>query len=238
MAKRVTYCASHDVEGKHERRLYSFYLDSVKAQWEDARQRLQLDPAIVPEFEVLAREMVVSSFALMLTCRGIPMFLAGEEFGDLHDVEPWDWRKKQSDPVDWYRRFEPGHSRVLKRIQELINLKTNPDSIVLKRNELEFFGMSGVASGFQEHFDDDWNGRAFAYCRTGGQTIGSAGQIVVVAHPGWEEYPKFSIKWPWPETILIKEYGGSGQPIPKVQHGEAEFEISRFQVRVFKMLPP
>ncbi len=235
LAQRVTYCTSHDVEAYHDRRLYSFFLDAVQAQWDEARQQLQLDPASVPEFEVLAREMLVSSFALMLTCRGVPMFLAGEEFGDLHDVDPGDWRKKQSDPVDWYRRLEPGHARILARVRELINLRTSPDSTALKRNELEFFGMHGIALGFQSDFNDNWGGRVFAYCRTGGQQLGSSGQIVVVANLGWQDYPQFKLQWPWPATMLPEEKGGIGQPPPKVRNGEADLELSRFQVRVFKM---
>lgn len=233
LAQRVTYCTSHDVENPNDRRLYSFYLDVVKSQWDAARQNYNLDATTVPEFEVLAREMLVSSFALMLTCRGLPMFLAGEEFGDLHDVEPWDWRRKMSDPIDWYRCLQPGHSRVLKRVQELITLRT--DSPVLQRNELEFFGMNGIAPGFQADFDENWGGRVFAYCRTGGQKLGSPGQIVVVANLGWQVYPQFKIEWPWPATMAIHEYGGNCQPLPKVQQGEAEFELNRFQVRVFKM---
>jgi glycosidase len=235
LGQRVTYCTSHDVENPNDRRLYSFYLDLVTGQWDAARQGYNLDPASVPEFEVLAREMLVSSFALMLTCRGIPMFLAGEEFADLHDVAPWDWRRKMSDPIDWYRRLEPGHARVLKRVQELIALRTGLDSAVLQRNELEFFGMNGVAPGFQADFDENWGGRVFIYGRTGGQRLGNSGQIVVAANLGWQIYSQFKITWPWPAAWSIREYGGVGQPLPKVQTGEAEFELSRFQVRVFKV---
>jgi 1,4-alpha-glucan branching enzyme len=163
------------------------------------------------------------------------MFLAGEEFGDLHDVDPGDWRRKMSDPIDWYRRLEPGHSRVLQRVRELITLRTDPEAAVLKRNELEFFGMNGVALGFQKDFDANWGGRVFAYCRSGGQALGSAGQIAVVANLGWQEYPRFKLAWPWPVTMKIDEKGGKNQPLPVVQAGEAEFELNRFQVRVFKL---
>jgi pullulanase/glycogen debranching enzyme len=238
MAQRVTYCTSHDVESFNDRRMYSFYLDKLKSQWDEARQNYPLEAASVPEFETLAREMLVSSMALMLTCRGIPMFLAGEEFGDLHDEDPGDWRRKMSDPIDWYRRLEPGHSRVLKRVRELIALRTDPDAAVLKRNELEFFGMNGIAPGFQKDFDATWGGRVFAYCRTGGKTLGSAGQIAVVANSGWQDYPQLTISWPWPATMKIDEKGGKGQTIPVVQSGKAAFELSRFQVRVFKVSEP
>jgi 1,4-alpha-glucan branching enzyme len=235
MAQRVTYCTSHDVEGTGERRLYSFYLDLVRGQWDDARRRLGFDPADVTELETLAREMIVSSFALMLTCRGIPMFLAGEEFGDLHDLEPGDWRRKMSDPVDWYRRYEPGHSRVLKRVAELVALRTRRDVVALQRNEIEFFGLNGIAPGFQADFDENAGGRVFAYCRTGGRARQAPGQIVVVANCGWQQYPRFTLDWPWSPEFAVREHGGRGQAPPAAQDGELALELDRFQVRVFEM---
>jgi hypothetical protein len=234
MAQRVTYCTSHDVEGENERRLYSFYLDQIRAQWDDTRRRLELDPAAVDEPEALAREMIVSSFALMLTCRGVPMFLAGEEFADLHDLEHWDWRRKMSDPVDWYRRYEPGHARVLRRVAELVRLRARPDVACLQRNELAFFGMSGIALGFQRDFDDGDGGRVFAYCRPGDQPLGARGQVVVVANCGWQAYPQFRLRWPWRPELAVREHGGKGQSLPAVAHGEAQLALDRFQVRVFE----
>jgi len=235
MARRVAYCTSHDVEAEHERRLSAFYLDRCRGQWDDARKSYKIDPATMPAFEEVAREMIVVSFAIMLTCRGIPMFLAGEEFADLHDVEPWNWRRKMSDPVDWYRRYEPGHSRVFQRVSSLIKLRTNPDALELHRNELEFFGMSGIAHGFQQDFDENVGGRVFAYCRTAGRTIGSPGQTAVVANCGWQVYPEFKIQWPWPENMVVREYGGCGQALPTIRQGQAALELQCFQVRVFRI---
>ncbi len=235
IAQRITYSTSHDVQNENEKRLYSFYLDQARNQWNDARDRFQIDPACMPDFESLAREMIVTSFALMLTCRGIPMFLAGEEFADLHDLEQWDWRKKMSDPVDWYRRQEPGHAHVLERVKDLIKLRVNPDMLALHRNELEFFGMDGIASGFQSDFDNNTGGRVFAYCRTGGQPLGKSGQIAIVANCGWTQYPVFKIRWPWTPAISIREHGGKGQALPTLKQGGAEFELDRFQTRVFKL---
>jgi len=235
MAHRVAYCTSHDVEAEHERRLSAFYLDRVRGQWDHARDRYKLDPSTMPPLEELAREMIVGSFAVMATCRGIPMFLAGEEFADLHDVEPWNWRRKMSDPVDWYRRYEPGHSRVLDRVKQLIKLRTNPDVAELHRNELGFFGMSGIAQGFQHDFDENEGGRVFAYCRTGGKTIGNSGQTAVIANCGWQVYPRFKLQWPWPENMTVREYGGCGQALPSIRQGQAELAMQSFQVRVFRV---
>lgn len=235
MAQRVAYCTSHDVEGAHERRLYSFYLDQLRGQWEEARRRYALDPADLPEFDTLAREMVVATFALMLTSRGVPMFLAGEEFADLHDLDPSDWRRKMSDPVDWYRLREPGHSRVARRVKELIHLRVGPQGAALRRNELAFFGMRGVALGFQGDFDDDNGGRVFAFGRSGGQALGSGGQVAVIANGGWQAYPRFQVDWPWPAALALTEHGGKGQPLPSVGAGRAELALDAFQVRVFSL---
>ena len=93
--------------------------------------------------------------------------------------------------------------------------------------------MAGVAPGFQQDFDDDAGGRVFAYCRTGGPPLGSAGQVVVVANCGWQRYPAFTLAWPWAPDLPVREYGGTGQPLPTFGPGTAMLALDRFQVRVF-----
>ena len=56
----------------------------------------------------VALERLRSAFGLLLTSVGIPMILAGDEFGDVHDLDHTNWRLKMSDPVDWQRRDEWG----------------------------------------------------------------------------------------------------------------------------------
>src|SRR5207253_4697594 len=78
-----------------------------------------------------------SAFALLLTSVGIPMFLAGEEFGDVHDLDYTDWRLKMSDPVDWGRRDQPGHRALWDRVKDLVHLRTS--CAALQQNEVDFF---------------------------------------------------------------------------------------------------
>src|SRR5439155_317988 len=75
-----------------------------------------LDEAVAAMRTVFAQ--IHASFALMLTAVGIPMFLAGEEFADLHDLPHHDWRLKMSDPVDWQRAAVPGHAELRRRVNE------------------------------------------------------------------------------------------------------------------------
>ena len=49
------------------------------------------------------------AFVLLLTSVGIPMFLAGEELGDVHDPDPNEDAKK-SGLLDWRRLDIPGHN--------------------------------------------------------------------------------------------------------------------------------
>ena len=43
------------------------------------------------------------AFAILLTSVAMPMWLAGEEFGDVHDTDYVDVNAKQQDPVQWTR---------------------------------------------------------------------------------------------------------------------------------------
>jgi len=98
LANRVAYCTSHDVPPGEENRLLPYYLGG-------------LDGAIGRERT--AKEMLRSTFALMLTAAGIPMFLAGEESA---------------------REESYG-------IPELIRLRAAHPA--LRRNELEFLDVEG-----------------------------------------------------------------------------------------------
>ena len=70
----------------------------------------------------------------------------------------------------------------------------------------------------------------------GGQPLGSAGQVVVVANCGWPRYPDFGVECPWAPGLPVREYGGTGQPLPLLGQGgpgTATLGLDRFQVRVF-----
>jgi hypothetical protein len=99
----------------------------------------------------------------------------------------------------------------------------------LQRNEVEFFGLN---DGFHPSFDADDGERVFAFCRTGGQPLGSVGQVIVIANCSSKDYPSFGIEWPW-GSMMLNESGGLSQPMPKVSNYNADLALSPYQVRIF-----
>jgi pullulanase/glycogen debranching enzyme len=224
LARHVTYCTSHDVGGDDEQRLFSYCLAAVQEN----------PPAAGAGFEALAFEQVHSALALTLTAAGIPMFLAGEEFADLHDTDRRDWRHKMSDPVDWSRATLPGHRDLLARVRELVHLRTR--HAALQRNEVAFFGFDGGGNaGFHPTFDGTDGERLFAYCRTAGQALGAGGQVVVVANCRAVDLPEVWVEWPWGFRPSLQERGGVGQAMPYVSGAAARLSLRPFQVRVFEV---
>ncbi|PYR88342.1 MAG: hypothetical protein DMF84_28520, partial [Acidobacteria bacterium] len=216
MASHVAYCTSHDVEADNEQRLFSFFVEKLKP--------LGGDPSL------LGLDQVHAAFALTLTAAGIPMFLAGEEFADLHDTDHRDWRRKMSDPVDWERADEPGRRDLLGRIRDLIWLRRHHSA--LQRNEVQFFAFVG---GFHPNFDQNDEERLFAFCRTGGQPLGSGGQVIVVANCRRQDYPDVWMDWPWGFRPTLRERGGIGQAMPFIAGSQAKVPLAPFQVRVFEV---
>ena len=211
LARRITYNTSHDVERQTEQRLVPYF---------------RTDTFLAP----FAWDLAHATFALMLTTVGIPMFLAGEEFGDLHDLPHEDWRQKMSDPVDWQRASLPGHRELYQRVQQLVQLRRNHPA--LQRNEVGFFGF-GPFGGFHPQFNDNDGPRVFAYCRTANQRLGSNGQVIVVANCGQNDFPSFWLDWPWGNLPLQEAGSTGGQPLPVIRGLRAELVLRPFQVRVF-----
>ncbi|MCH5375253.1 MAG: hypothetical protein JJ992_14880, partial [Planctomycetes bacterium] len=224
MAQRIVYATSHDTEGDDEQRLFTYFLDGLAGEGRRGREE--------PGLAGLALQQVHSVLALTLTAAGIPMFLAGEEFADLHDTDRRDWRKKMSDPVDWARMAFPGHRELLARVRQLVHLRRS--HAALQRNEVQFFGFgSGGNAGFHPSFDENDGERLFAYCRPGGQPIGRPGQVIVVANLGPHDFPKLWVDWPWGYTPALREHGGMGQPMPFVDESRSIMALEPFQTRVF-----
>jgi 1,4-alpha-glucan branching enzyme len=171
-----------------------------------------------------ALDGVRSAFALLMTSVGIPMFLAGEEFGDVHDLDHTDWRLKMSDPVDWARAERKGHRRLREAVGELIRLRTGHEALRVQPVEFFYF-----------HPDiDSWDGvRAFAYWRTGGRKLGDANQVAVVANLGPHDFDQFSLPWPW-SLAVVEHAAPSGEvPLQSSAGGLATLSLRPFQVRVF-----
>jgi 1,4-alpha-glucan branching enzyme len=224
LAQRVIYPTSHDVEGRHERRLWDFLLEQAAQVTGDHSV-----PGI--ERSQAALEMQVAAFALTCTALGIPMFLAGEEFAEAHDLPHWDWRLKMSDVVDWYRRELPGHKEVLRRVSELIALRCT--AACLHWHCLRFFGFQDE-DGFHPTFNENEGERVFAFCRPGNQQVGSPQQVIVVANCQAKKYDSFVLNsWPW-GSLPIEEIGAKGQPLPRITGSGASLALEPFQVRVFR----
>jgi 1,4-alpha-glucan branching enzyme len=223
MADHVVYCTSHDVEADHQQRLFSYFL-----------QQLGGDPIEEPALIGLAFEQVFAAFALTLTAAGVPMFLAGEEFADLHDTDRRNWRLKMSDPVDWSRSEVPGRRELLARVRDVVRLRTAHPA--LQRNEVRFFGFNAARNaGFHPAFDENDGRRLFAYCRTAGQPLGSSGQVIVIGNCRQDDYSEVWVDWPWGFRLTLAERGGTGQPMPFVAGDRARLPVRPFQIRVFEI---
>src|SRR4051794_24137342 len=140
-----------------------------------------------------------------MTAPGVPMFLAGEEFADVHDLDHTDWRLKMSDPVGWSRANEPGPATLRPAIAQLVALRTSHPS--LQRDEVEITYVHPA-------IDDNDGVRVFAYCRMAGRPAGSPGQVVVVANMGPHEFPAFDLPWPWQGGTDVREQGAPAAGAP------------------------
>jgi 1,4-alpha-glucan branching enzyme len=169
---------------------------------------------------------VLGIFAILLTSVGIPIFLAGEEFADVHDLDYLDVNTKQQDPVQWARASYPRQAGLVANVATLIKLRTS--HAALQRNEIGFFY-------FHPQFDDNDSPRVFGYTRTGGNAVGSAGQVIVLANMGAEQFPVYEIPgWPWGPAALT-EIGNPGAVAPEYNSGTNTLTLAldAFQVRVF-----
>jgi 1,4-alpha-glucan branching enzyme len=246
LAQSVIYTTSHDVEREGEQRFMNYVLgDLLRLRWLGSGSVAEVR-ALVARLEdaspahraahAEALDRAGSAFALLLTAAGLPMFLAGEEFGDVHDLEHTDWRLKMSDPVDWSRRGRPGHADLQARASQLIRLRTAHPA--LHRNDLEFFY-------FHPEFDQPGGARVAAYCRPGSQPLGGPGQVVVFANLGPHAFPEFLFPCPWaaPGAAGASAWTEHGAPpaapparFPPAASGPAplaDVPLGPFQVRVF-----
>jgi 1,4-alpha-glucan branching enzyme len=238
LSETINYTTSHDVGSEGDQRLMNFVFgelvrDRGLGDGSIENVKYLVDDLVTAESDVQlhahteAAERLRSSFALLLTSVGVPMFLAGEEFGDIHDLDYTDWQLKMEDPVDWTRRDYPRHDGLCDSVSDLIHLRTSTEA--LQRNEVEFFSVD-------PGMDEADGGRVFAYCRTAGEPLGSDDQVVVVANAGPQAYDAYDIYWPWPDEDRITERGeplGEATRTLSPDEEGATFSLSPFQVRVF-----
>jgi len=231
MACSVAYITSHDVADAP--RLMNVILGSLlpsAALGVDPIDRIKwavdfADAMQAAEIQVAAQR-VFGGFAILMTSVGIPMLLAGEEFGDVHDMSNTDVDAKQEDPVQWGRASFAANSQLQTNVAKLIGLRTKHSA--LQRNEVNFFY-------FHPQFDDDDSPRVFAYCRTGAANLGQPGQVIVVANMGPQAYAPYGIpNWPWNGSTLTEVGYPAALPTWNSGSGTLSLALGPFAVRVFQ----
>jgi 1,4-alpha-glucan branching enzyme len=230
LACSVNYVTSHDVADAP--RLMNIILGSMISAGLDeggiAKVRAAIDNqtsnGLADQVDAACRR-VFGVYAILLTSVGMPMLLAGEEFGDVHDQSAFDVNQKQQDPVQWLRAQLPANKALQANITDLMQLRVQHPA--LGRNEVSFFY-------FHPQFDDNGAPRVFAYCRTAGLSNGKAGQVIVVANMGATAYPAYAIPgWPW-AGMPLEEYGHvSASPVWNPMTRSLTLKLDAFQARVF-----
>ncbi len=244
LSQAVNYLTSHDVEGEHEKRILNYLLEPIlrwygrpdnleHIRWiaDHVQDRHGDGRYVVDDVDRVAHgealERVRSAFALSMTSVGIPMILAGEELGDVHDLDHRDWRLKMSDPVDWSRRDKSDNNRALwNNVRELVEMRTTEPA--LGRNEIDFFY-------WHPAFNENEGDAVFAFCRTGGAALGTARQVVTVANLGRRGYGEFHLPWAWRDASRTREIAPPTHRAPLELTGPdwAKLSLAPFQVRVF-----
>lgn len=199
LSQAVNYITSHDVGAEGDQRLMNFLFGSMVADrglgdgaFENVGYLIDnlvtAGDGVQIDAHTEAIDRVRGAFAILLTSVGIPMILAGEEFAEIHDLDYENWQRKMEDPVDWSRREYPGHDALHEAVRDLIHLRTS--TAALQRNEVEFLHV-------HPETDDPDGPAVVAYCRSGGEPVGSGGQVVVVANLGPESFEAFEVPWMW-----------------------------------------
>jgi 1,4-alpha-glucan branching enzyme len=234
MACSVDYITSHDVADAP--RLMNILLGPMlqaaglgdggvqNVRWAVDNADSSPNPAVSLVVQA-ALQRVFGAFAILLTSVGMPMFLAGEEFGDVHDTDYNDVNEKQQDPVQWNRAAFRGNAELLANVSKLVRLRTSHPAV--QRNEVDFFY-------FHPQFDNDASPRVFAYCRSQGLPLGSPGQVIVIGNMGAQPFPSYDLPgWRWGASSLIETGYPSTAPAYNPMTGSLNLSLAPFQARVF-----
>lgn len=127
----VNYIGSHDVGGYSNERFYN-YLDNNGV--------------------VLKEKQIKLAFVCLLTAVGIPMILAGDEFGEESNFKQTTDANKEIDPVNFEHAQQPWRKSVFDYVSRLVKLRTTSDALSV--NETDFI-----------HVDFTWGKRVLAWKR-------------------------------------------------------------------------
>jgi len=235
MACSVDYITSHDVADGP--RLMNIILGPMlqaaglgDGGWQNVRWAVDsADTSSNPALQAAVQQglrRAFGAFAILLTSVGMPMWLAGEEFGDVHDTDYNDVNEKQQDPVQWNRAAFQGNAALKASVANLIQLRTSHPA--LQRNEVAFFY-------FHPQFDDNDSPRVFAYCRSAGQPLGTAGQVIVIANMGPQAFSSYDIPgWRWGSVPLTEIGYANAAPAYNGMTGALSLSLGAFEARVFR----
>ncbi|NEO83725.1 MAG: DUF3459 domain-containing protein [Spirulina sp. SIO3F2] len=116
----VNYLTSHDVGGYENERIYDYLVNRGITDPPEISRRIKL------------------AFVCLLTAVGIPMILAGDEFGDQHDLDLSDEHSnhKQVDPVNFDRLHQPWRRDLFDYVARLVKFRTAAPALAL--NDTDF----------------------------------------------------------------------------------------------------
>ncbi|HEX2473882.1 MAG TPA: alpha-amylase family glycosyl hydrolase [Lacipirellulaceae bacterium] len=157
-AQAINYLTSHDVQGMRKERLYNLMLAAISlASSESLFNRGDIEAGVRTEIRGQGREpsneevrdrasqimlhkarlrRIKLGFVCQLTAVGIPMILAGEEFGDQHDLfdshgNVTQQGGKQADPVNFSRFDDPDRRDLFEYVQRLVHLRTSHPGLAM-----------------------------------------------------------------------------------------------------------
>jgi len=248
----INYITSHDVEGDRKERLYNLLKkvitaqnsgfmfnrsdieQEIRTQWTNEEREFNqndIDNAVDGKIVHLAcLRRIKLAFICQLTAVGIPMILAGEEFGDEHDLfnaagAVTHEGGKQVDPVN-YSRLEQDEDRrkLLAFVSRLVKLRTEHPALM--SDDVHFI-----------HVDFNEGKRVLAWKR------GTDDPVVVVAN--FSDYgtpfpfsPNAEYIVPdWPTTPDgMRWFEVSQEYFPVVDHHDKE-AIFPWEGKVYRLVP-
>ncbi len=173
-----------------------------------------------------ALRRVFGAFAILMTSVGMPMWLAGEEFGDVHDTDYSGVDSKQQDPVQWNRAMFTGNAALKAAVAKLIALRTSHPA--LQRDEVEVFY-------FHPQFDDNDAPRVFLpIAALAARPWGWLEQVIVIANMGSQPLPTYNIPgWRWSGSALTEVGYLNAAPMYNGMTGALSLSLNPFEARVF-----
>ena len=156
----------------------------------------------------------------------MPMWLAGEEFGDVHDTDYIDVNAKQQDPVQWTRATLCGecdaqgqcretHCSYGRRIRRCSVTKLSVSIFI--RSLMTTTLLASLPTAARE-----------------AKPLGTAGQVIVIANMGSQPFPAYNIPgWRWAGAALTEFGYANAAPIYNGMTGALSLSLDAFEARVF-----